>query len=60
MGKFLNSSKFCYIMSLIFYIVTIVEWIDGDKDNSAIMWLCFGSMWLCIGATYKGKDKKKK
>lgn len=58
MGKIINSRKFCYIMSVIFYSVAIITWISGDGGNFQIIWLCFGSMWLCISSVYPKKSKK--
>ena len=49
-----------YFTSLCFYIVAIINFINGGNKGVAIMFLCLGSTYLCLGSVYLNKDKDEK
>ena len=46
-----------YIGSLCFYIAAIINFINGDNNSMAVIFLCLGSSNLCLGSVYLNKDK---
>ena len=46
-----------YFTSLCFYIVAIINFINGDNNSMAVVFLCLGSSNLCLGSVYLNKDK---
>ena len=48
-----------YFASLCFYIAAIINFINGDNNSMAVVFLCLGSSNLCLGSVYLNKDKDK-
>ena len=46
-----------YFTSLCFYIAAIINFINGDNNSMAVVFLCLGSSNLCLGSVYLNKDK---
>lgn len=46
-----------YFASLCFYIAAIINFINGDNNSMAVVFLCLGSCNLCLGSVYLNKDK---
>ena len=50
-----------YFASLCFYIAAIINFIinfiNGDNNSMAVVFLCLGSSNLCLGSVYLNKDK---
>lgn len=46
-----------YLVSLLFYIVAIINFFDTDF-SSGIIWLYLGSAFLCFGGSAQSKNKK--
>ena len=46
-----------YFASLCFYIAAIINFINGDINSMAVVFLCLGSSNLCLGSVYLNKDK---
>lgn len=46
-----------YLVSLLFYIVAIINFFDTDF-SSGVIWLCLGSAFLCFGRKTQSKNKK--
>lgn len=49
-----------YFTSLCFYIVAIINFIKGDNNSTAVIFLCLGSTYLCLGSVYLNKAKDEK
>lgn len=49
-----------YFTSLCFYIVAIINFIKGDNNSTAVIFLCLGSTYLCLGSVYLNKTKDEK
>ncbi|MEE3344276.1 MAG: hypothetical protein VZS44_09320 [Bacilli bacterium] len=45
-----------YFASLCFYIAAIINFINGDNNSIAVVFLCLGSSSLCLGSVYLNKD----
>ena len=45
-----------YFTSLCFYIAAIINFINGDNNSIAVVFLCLGSSNLCLGLN-KDKDR---
>ena len=46
-----------YFASLCFYFAAIINFINGDNNSMAVVFLCLGSSNLCLGSVYLNKDK---
>ena len=61
-NKLICSRIFSYVMAVALYLVAIIEFLSGDDQYMAIIWLCLGTTWICIGSAYtkKSKDNEEK
>lgn len=46
-----------YIVSVIFYMVAIIRFTDGDSSSGPV-WVCLGSAFLCLGSSHAERMKK--
>lgn len=47
-----------FIVSIIFYIVAIMRFTDGDSSSGGSVWICLGSAFLCLGSMHAENGKK--
>lgn len=47
-----------FFASLCFYVGAIMNFINGDNKNIAVIFFCLGSSNLCLGSVFLNKDKE--
>ena len=60
--KTTKKSILFYTASALFYMASIMNFVGGNDNSMAVVWLCLGSSFLCLGSTYSclGSSRKKK
>lgn len=49
----------CYLCSVAFYILAIINIFGESTRTMGVILLCLGSMWLCLGSAYIRKPESK-
>ena len=44
-----------YLSGLLFFLVSVLNFIAGESHSTAVVWLCLGSTFLCLGASQQKK-----
>ena len=52
------TSTLFYVSAVLFYLAAIINFVSGNHNSMAVMWLFLGSTFLCLGAVYSKKSKE--
>ena len=58
MRKNKNKSTLFYVSAVLFNLAAILNFVGGDHNSMAVVWLCLGSTFLCLGSVYSKKSKE--
>ncbi len=52
------SSVVLYLVSAVFYVMSIITFAGGNGNSTGVVWLCLGSTFLCLGTTMSRKSRE--